>query len=77
MDTVKSSSALKTTWQFADGDTRTVDILNPVSDVASKFPHFVNETVNREILIGDKSGAALTGVKVAKVVDTTTTALDF
>lgn len=78
MDTVKSSTELSINWQFADDDTRTITIANPRSDLSAEdIGAFEADTVSKGILIGDKTSAALTGIKVAKRIDKTDYALDF
>ena len=76
-DTVKSSSDLKLTWEFADGDTRTQNVKNPKSNLtASDIRTFANATINSKAIIGDKTGAAVTKIKSAFVTDKSDMYLD-
>ena len=77
MDTVKSSSDLKINWQFADGDTRLQKVPNPKYNLtASDLQALETLAVNSAVLIGDKTGAALTGIKSASKIDKTDRILD-
>lgn len=76
-DTVTSSSNLKIVWEFADGDTRTQNLPNPRSDIdADELQSFATQTKNNAVIIGDKTGAALTGIKSASIVDKSDWILD-
>ena len=71
-DTLKSSSELKLTWQFADGDTRTQTVKNPDPNLtANDIQSFANDTVTTKAIIGDQTGANVTGVKSAYIQDKT------
>lgn len=62
-DTVTSSADLKFNWQFVDGDTRLTTLPNPkVGLTAQECREVINSAVSDGLLIGDKAGAALTGV---------------
>lgn len=77
MDTVKSSSDLKIIWQFADEDTRTQTIPNPKSDLSlADLQAFETSAINSQVIIGDKTGAAVTGIKSAISIDSTNVILD-
>ena len=76
-DTIKSSSDLKLTWEFADGDTRTHSVKNPKNDLTpSDIRTFANATVNSKAIIGDKTGAAVTKLKSAFTAEKTDVYLD-
>lgn len=76
-DTIKSSSELKITWNFADGDTRTQAVKNPKSNLQrADLIALQSSTVNTQPIIGDKSGAAVTGIKTAFTIDKTNVFLD-
>ena len=78
MDTMTSSSELSINWRFADGDTRTITIANPRYDLnAEDIGAFEADAVSKGILVGDKTSAELTGIKVAKRIDKTDWNLDF
>lgn len=77
MDTVKSSSDLKIIWQFADEDTRTQTIPNPKYDLSlAAVQAFETSVINSQVIIGDKTGAAVTGIKSAISIDSTNVILD-
>lgn len=76
-DTIKGSSELKIIWQFADGDTRNQIVKNPRSDLtAADLTSFATATKNSNVIIGDKTGAAVTGIKSAVTTDKTDYFLD-
>lgn len=76
-DTITSAEDLKLNWEFADGDTRIQSVKNPKYDLeASEVRNFVNSTVNSHAIIGDKTGAAVTGLNSAERVSKTTVLLD-
>ena len=71
-DTIKSSSELKITWEFADGDTRVTTVKNPRSDLTlADLRAFESATVSSQVIIGDKTGAAVTKIKSAATTDKT------
>ena len=76
-DTVKSANELKIVWDFADDDTRTDTFQNPRSDLAAEelknLSAFVAEN---HPIIGDKTGAAVVGIKEASVINKTKLDLD-
>lgn len=77
-DTVQTSSALNIELGFVDGDTRTLSINDPKTNInlgaaAASIGSFVKDN---NILIGDKAGAASSGIKGAKLVTNKTTKLD-
>lgn len=76
-DTVKSSSELKITWQFEDGDTRNQTIKDPRNDLtAADLNSFATATKNNNVIIGDKTGAAVEGIISAVTTDKTDVTLD-
>lgn len=77
MDTIKSSSDLKINWEFADGDTRLQKVPNPKNNLTtSDLKSLETLAVNSAVLIGDKTGAALTGIKSASIIDKSDYILD-
>lgn len=77
MDTIKSSSDLKINWEFADGDTRLQKVPNPKNNLTtSDLKSLETLAVNSAVLIGDKNGAALTGIKSASIIDQSDYILD-
>ena len=74
MDTISTRTTLQNVLEFADGDTRTVNIDDPHDSItAADVYDWVNFAKDNQILIGDKTGAALTGIQSSKrIVDTDT-----
>lgn len=76
-DTVSSSVNLKTEFGFVDGDTRTVNIPEPItgidSDTIVTFSTWISEN---QPIVGDKYGASTTGVNSAIKVEEMRTKLD-
>lgn len=76
-DTITSAKSLKIEVAFFDGDTRTITLTNPRSDIEESDVRDVETyAVQNELLIGDKAGASITGFAHATVVDTTRRQLD-
>lgn len=76
-DTVTSSSDLKVGLQFADADTRLITIPNPKAtltntDITTAF----SSIITNNIFVGDKAGAAVTGLYTAYKDQTVRTKLD-
>lgn len=77
-DTITSKSTLQNVFEFADGDTRTVNIDDPNDNIsASDVQAWAAYAVEHQILLGDKGGAALTGLKSSKKIDATATKMNF
>ena len=76
-DIVKSSSLLNIECVFNDGDTRTITLKNPRSNVSSSdiesLESFMLENL---IIIGDREGFDFKKVRKAVKRETTTTYLD-
>lgn len=76
-DTVKSSADLKINWLFADGDTRMTTAPNPKTGLtAQEVQTVINNAVTNGLLVGDKAGAALSGVVQVYTENQTKTQLD-
>ena len=76
-DTVKSSSELKLVYDFYDGDTRTMTLENPKSNLTSaSIKAVATLAAATHPIIGDKGGAAVVGISNAKTISKTTTYLD-
>ena len=77
-DKVVSTTTLNAVAGFADGDTRTITIENP--NTAINLGNAVHElgvyAQTNQVILGDKTGAAFTEFKSAKVVTKTKTILD-
>lgn len=76
-DKVKSVKELKLVAGFSDGDDRTLSVPDP-NDGLTKT-QITNSTfvdAAKAVLLGDKTGADMTGWKSAKIFESTTTYLD-
>ena len=76
-DKVKTVKELKLVAGFSDGDDRTLSFPNPADNLTKTqitATAFVNAA--KAVLLGDKTGADMTGWKSAKVFESTTTYLD-
>ncbi len=77
-DTITTKATLQNVFEFADGDTRTVNIDDPVDSITTaQVQAWAAYAVEHQILIGDKTGAALTGLKSSKKLDATSTKMTF
>lgn len=76
-DTVTSGSDLQIEFGFADGDTRTVKLPNPKTNLDSAtFVGLSSWMTTKNIIIGDKAGASSTGINSAVIIEQTKTKLD-
>lgn len=77
-DVVTSTREGKLLVKFYDGDTRTITIDNPKNNLtAATINAFVsNNLVATQPLIGDKTGASLTGAESFKIIEKTDRKLD-
>lgn len=76
-DTRKETYVLKIKLGFADGDTRTINLDNPRSDLTAAEVHQVSEFIkNNNLLLGDKYGADSAGILYADIVESTKITLD-
>lgn len=76
-DTIKSSEELKIETKFYDADTRLITLPNPntgltKNDVETAFANIIADNV----IIGDKTGASITGLNTAYTLQKSTTYLD-
>lgn len=63
-DVIKSSSELKLTWQFSDGDTRTQTVKNPRADLTDEDIQSYRDLIaEKQAVIGDQEGAELSETK--------------
>ena len=77
-DTVSTKSTLQNVFEFADGDTRTVNIDDPNDNIsANDVQAWAAYAVEHQILLGDQNSAALTGLKSSKKLDATNTKMNF
>ena len=76
-DIIKNKKVLQNVFEFTDGDTRTLNIDNPIDSLTSaQVQEWADYAKTNNILIGDKAGAALDGIKSSVVVDNEQTILD-
>ena len=68
--TVTNTSELKLVCNFDDGDTRTLTIDNPKSDLDSTtILNLQASMVSTQPIIGDKTGAAFVNFSSAKIIN--------
>lgn len=77
-DKTTTSYTLQVLAEFADGDTRTINIENPTSAESIGAAVYDLQTFLRttNVLIGDKAGAAFTQFRYANKLTKTRTTLD-
>jgi len=76
-DIYKQSYILKIKLGFADGDTRTINLNNPRSDLTAAEIYEVSQFIkNNNLLLGDKYGADSAGILTADKIASTKTTLD-
>lgn len=75
-----NTNELKFELNFADGDTRTFRLKNPLSkskaDWSTAITEINNLILTNNLLIGDKNGGAFTGIYRVTVINKTETYLD-
>lgn len=76
-DTVTSSSTGNLVLKFYDGDTRTLSVDDPRSDLtATEINAFVDVLKQTQPLIGDETGASIVGADKFTIVDKTDVKFD-
>lgn len=76
-DTVKAETTLKIDNLFVDGDTRTITLKNPRSNLSSNDIASLNSFMQaNNIIIGDKAGATFGRIQKAATVQKNTISLD-
>ncbi len=76
-DTVTSSSTANLIVEFYDGDNRTLSIDDPRSDLSAEEVHsFATVLRNTQPLVGDKTGASITGISKCTIVEKTDVKFD-
>ena len=77
-DIVKSKNTLSVENEFADGDTRTINLENPNTaiNLAAAVKNIGAFAKTNQVILGDKTGAAFTRIKSAKLTNRQTTYLD-
>ena len=77
MDTLTTKKVVELEAAFADGDTRTISLDNPIENFATEGLSTVDaleqEILTGNLLIGDLTGAAFTGFKEVRTKTTITT----
>lgn len=76
-DTVKAETTLRIENLFVDGDTRTITLKNPRSNLTSNDIASLNSFMQaNNIIIGDKAGATFGRIQNAATVQKNTILLD-
>lgn len=76
-DTVTSAQTLQIEFGFEDEDTRSINVPNPKEEITSEEVGALSYWIEgANIVIGDKTGAASSGINAATRVTKTTTKLD-
>ena len=76
-DTVKAETTLKIDTLFVDGDTRTITLKNPRSNLSGNDISELNAFMQaNNIIIGDKAGATFGRIQKAATVQKNTISLD-
>lgn len=77
MDITTTKSTLHNVFGFADGDTRTLNLDNPVESLTSaQVQAWADYAKTNNLLIGDKAGALLDDIKSSVIIDNEQTVLD-
>lgn len=75
---VTTENTLKIHCAFVDGDTRTITLKNPRSNLESEdFENLNTYILTNNLLIGDETGAAFAAIQKAVKGTTTTRTIDF
>ena len=76
-DVYKQTYVLKIKLGFADGDTRTINLDNPKSNLQASEVHELSQFIkNNNLLLGDKYGADSAGILTADIVESMKIMLD-
>ena len=76
-DIIKTASLLNIECVFLDGDTRTITLKNPLSNIsASEIETLENFMETNQIIIGDRDSSDFRKIKKAVKRETTTRYLD-
>lgn len=76
-DTIKSSASLVIECVFNDGDTRTITLKNPRSNVSSNdIENLETFMIENHIIIGDRDNSDFRKIRKAVTREATTTYLD-
>lgn len=74
-DTVKTEITMKIEFTFADGDTRTLTVSDPSEGLTQQDFQDLADAA-KDVVIGDKTGAAFSAITKATRVEKQTTNLD-
>lgn len=75
---ITNEESLKIHCAFVDGDTRTITLKNPRSDLGNTDFQNLNSYIrDNNLLIGDKTGAIYAGIQKAITSQTMTRTIDF
>ena len=77
-DQITNKTMLSMEMGFADGDTRTLNVDNPNTaiNLSAQVKNLGSYMRENQPVLGDKTDAAFTGMKSAKIVRAQTTKLD-
>lgn len=78
-DKTTTTYTLQMMAEFADGDTRTINVVNPntaIENLGARVYELQTFLQNNSIIIGDKNGAAFTQFRYANKVTKSQTELD-
>lgn len=76
-DVYKQTYVLKVKLGFADGDTRTINLDNPKSNLQASQVHELSQFIKtNNLLLGDKYGADSAGILTADIVESMKVTLD-
>ena len=76
-DVYKQTYVLKIKLGFADGDTRTINLDNPKSNLQASEVNELSQFIkNNNLLLGDKYGADSAGILTADIVESMKVTLD-
>lgn len=78
MATTTTEKTIKFDCGFVDGDTRTITMKNPRSDITTAEITELNAFIRaNNLLLGDQTGAIFAGFHKVRVGTTTTRTIDF
>jgi len=78
MDTITSGRDVQLVFTFADDDTRTINLPNPADSgtIVAQLPTLSAWCAENQPILSDYSGATITGITAAYIVEQTKTNLD-
>ena len=76
-DQIVTKNTLNTVVDFIDGDTRTINLDDPKDDLTEEeIREWIAFAKTNNVFIGDKAGAAISGIKSSQKLQRTQTYLD-